>query len=307
VTMRVTTGVHPSRRGRGGGRSRKLLFSVAAALLLVGAAVLAPRADAADDGRDVSWELSGGGPGAYNSMINAVRQRATGGAILREGVLQTNAAATGFFTVNIGSRLGVIGDVQVPRARLIIRERDLFVLGFVNGDPDDTERVFFFRGDDNGYRGASEQAEPITMPFTGSYIDLERTGNRARTATTLSLNAWEGALSTLENATSTTSSQDLARALTMFIMAVSEGARFDTIQDSFVPTFSAGGGEQTVTPTEAELMNSWDEASQQLLDALNNARPVNFEINDPATPGVDLQATSVAALALILGIALVKG
>lgn len=144
------------------------------------------------------------------------------------------------------------------------------------------------------------------MPFTGSYIDLERTG-RSRIGTALSLNAWEGALRTLANATSTTSSRDLAQALTMFIMAVSEGARFDTIQDSFVPTFSAGGGEQTVTPVEAELMNSWDRASQELLDALNNAQPVDFQINDPATPGTDLQATSIAGLALILGIALVKG
>jgi hypothetical protein len=70
--------------------------------LPVGAAILAPRADAADDGRDVAWGLTDGGPAAYNAMINAVRQR-----------------ATGFFTVDIDLRPGAAGDIQVPRIRLI--------------------------------------------------------------------------------------------------------------------------------------------------------------------------------------------
>lgn len=303
MNVRATTGTSPGRRGQGNRRSRKLMFWMSAAVLLVGAAILAPRADAADDGRDVAWELSEGGPSAYNAMINAVRQRATGGRVIREGILQTDPSAEGFFTVDIGSRTGDLGDIQIPRARLIIRESDLFVLGFCNGDPDTNPRVFFFNNDDNGYRCGNDLTELVTMPFTGSYVDLERAG-RARIGTTLSLNSWENALRTLETATDTTSSRDLAQALTMFVMGVAEGARFDTIQDSFVPSFSASGDTHAVTAVEAELMNSWSELSRQMFDALNTARPINFQINDPATPGVDLEATTLTAVALILAIAL---
>jgi len=284
--------------------AKPVLFSIAAALLLLGAAVLAPRADAADDGNDVDWEFTNGA-GAYHTMINNVRQRATGGAVAREGTLRTNPNATGNFTVNVGSRTGVAGDIQVPRARLIIRERDLFVLGFVNGDPDDTERVFFFRGDDNGYRGTTGEAEVVNLPFNGSYTELEQNG-RSRVGTTLNGPAWETAVRTLENATAASTLRDLAGPLTTFIMAVSEGARFDPIQTAFAPSFNSNnGGEHTVTAAEADLMNSWSEASQQLFDALDDGTPVNFQINDPATPGVDFEATTVSALTIILGIALV--
>jgi len=283
---------------------KSLMFALAAAVLLVGAAIVAPHADAADDGRDVDWQIENGA-GAYNTMVNDVRQRATGGRVAREGTLQTNPNATGDFTVNVGLRPGAAGDIQVPRFRLIVRESDLFVLGFVNGDPDDAERVFFFRGDDTGYRSSSENGELVTIPFTGNYTDLERNG-RDRVGTTLNGSAWENAVRTLENATDASNSRDLAEALTMFIMAVAEGARFDTIQNAFAPSFNSNnGGTHTVTQVEAELMNNWSNASQQLFDNLNNNTPINFQINDPATPGIDIEATTVSALTIILGIALV--
>jgi len=283
---------------------KPVLFSIAAVLLLLGAAVLAPRADATDDGRDVNWQI-GNGASAYNTMINDVRQRATGGAVAREGTLRTNPNATGNFTVNVGSRPGAAGDIDVARIRLILRERDLFVIGFVNGDPDDEERVFFLRGDDNGYRGTTQTAEVINLPFNGSYTELEADG-RDRVGTTLNGPSWETALRTLENATAGSNLRDLAGPLTMMIMAVSEGARFDPIQNAFAPSFNSNnGGEHTVTVAEAELMNSWSEASKQLFDALDNGAQVNFQVDDPATPGVDFEAATVSALTLILGIALV--
>jgi hypothetical protein len=288
-------------KARRGGRSS--FFALGAAALLVAAAFVAPQAFAADDGNDVNWLTSDGAAG-YNKMINAVRQRATGGRVLREGVLETDPNSTDFFTVNVGQVPGIVGDVTVPAFRLIVRQRDLFVLGWVNGDPDDQETVFFLQGDDNGYRGSSGEATLVNLPFGGNYTDLERVG-RARVGTALNSAAWVNAERTLNTAAATTSSRDLAQALTMYIMGVAEGARFDTLQNAFAPSFNGNGDSHTVTEVDAELMNNWSNASQQLLDNLNNRTPINFRIDDPSTPGVDIEATTVSALTVILGIALI--
>jgi hypothetical protein len=99
--------------------------------------------------------------------------------------------------------------------------------------------------------------------------------------------------------------QAMARALLMFIPGIAEAARFDPIQTAFAPTFQ-NANSHTITPAEAELMNDWSKASKDTLASLNNGTPLNFRIDDPATPEVDFLANSLTAMAAILAICLIS-
>ncbi|WP_416981252.1 ribosome-inactivating family protein [Streptomyces sp. T028] len=288
--------------------SRKFLaLFLGIATVLGGAALVVPQfqrqAEAVDEVTDVRWDLADGVAG-YNNMINAVRQRATGGQVLREGVLEVDPNSSDTFTVNIrDSRAAGPSTGGDSLVRLIVRARDLFVVGWLSGT-DPKLPVFYFKGDDVGYRGPGDNQPVTNLSYNGSYTDLEREAGRARDGITLNSAAWANAWTTLRDA-ATTSQRDQARSMMLFIMAVAEGARFDPVQTAFAQSFG-DAGSHTVTPAEASLMLNWGKASQQLVDSLNNATPINFTIDDPATPEVDFEATTISTMAAILAIALLQ-
>ncbi|MDX2931794.1 ribosome-inactivating family protein [Streptomyces ipomoeae] len=290
-----------------------LAFFLVAATLLGGAALVVPqfqeKASAIDDNKDITWDM-GGGAGAYNRMIDAVRQRATqrssnqGSPTLRDGVLQTNPDANDIFTINVQNSTVPSGQTDGPGFRLIMRARDLFVLGWIRQTSEGDKEVFFLKGDDTGYRGpdSNNPLDFTQVPFGGNYTELESAANRSRVGITANSASWQSAFRGLRDSSD---QQSAAQALLMFIPAIAEGARFDAIQTSLAPSFNSNnGGSHTITAAEADLMNSWSEASKQLINSLNNGATINFRVDDPQTPEVDFEARTVSALVAILAIAL---
>jgi hypothetical protein len=311
-TMHARTDPQPARVSKRRHRAarhpqkRTVLLSVVVILLAVTAVVLPQaqqRASAIDDGKDISWDMNGGSR-AYNAMLEAVRQRATGGVVLREGILQTNPGSTEIFTVNV-THSGAPSSSSTPSSfRLIMRASDLFVLGWVIDGPSGQERVFFFSEEDTGYRGVDGDGELVPVPFSGSYGDLENAAGRTRTGLKLNGSSWLTVfVDMIETSVDETGQDAVARAMLALIPAVAEGARFDPIQQAVAPSFDAG--EHVVTPAESALMNDWSKASKQLVDNLNNLTPIDFTVDDPLTPDVDFQATTVSGMALLLAIALI--
>lgn len=253
-----------------------------------------------------------GGTNAYNAMIEAVRTRATertsGSSRLRDGILRTDPANRGLFSIDVTNRnLGQSSTAPVG-FRLLMRASDLFVVGWLVATPEGKEQVFFFKGEDDAtrsYRGQTGNATLNDVPFNGSYTDLERTAGRGRAGLTANTAAWNTAFrNMIATVAGETGPEDVARAMLMFIPAIAEGARFDPIQASFAPTFQ--NGKHTIAPAEAELMLNWSKASKQTTDSLNSGSTIDFRVDDPATPGVDFEATTLQSMAAILAICLIS-
>ncbi|MFC8663084.1 ribosome-inactivating family protein [Streptomyces sp. NPDC057199] len=305
-------------KARGAHRKRRLqsiLIALAVASLVGAFAALAPqfqnKAAAIDDSKDVSWDMSGG-TSAYNAMIEAVRKRATerdpkeGSPTLREGILRTNPANTGLFSIDVTNRNVGQSSTAPVGFRILMRASDLFVVGWLVATPQGEEQVFFFQGDDNGYRGQTGKAKPVEFPFSGSYGDLEKTAGRSRVGLTANVAAWE---TNFRNMVATVAGesdeQTIARAMLMFIPAIAEGARFDPIQASFAPTFQ-NTNSHVITPAEAELTLDWSKASKQTIASLDSGATIDFRIDDPATPETDFAATTIQTMAVILAICLIS-
>jgi hypothetical protein len=95
-----------------------------------------------------------------------------------------------------------------------------------------------------------------------------------------------------------------ADAAMLFIMTIAEAARFDPLEQAFVAPFD--NGTHTISQAEAELMNSWSDASTQMVNNLNNRTPIDFNIDDPDPNEVDFTANTLGSLAAILAIALLE-
>ncbi|GGK77859.1 ribosome-inactivating family protein [Streptomyces flaveus] len=312
---------------RAGGRGHKrrsrwltgkfLVLFLAIATLLGGGALVAPQfqddASAIDDGRDIVWDINGG-PKAYQDMIKAVRQRATNGAVLREGVLQTDPTLDpkdhrNIFAVEL-RHSGVAESSGAPRIRLLMRARDLFVIGWhlttsASGEGGD---IVYFKGDDPGYLGADPRtaaARVQSLDFTGSYTDLERFSRRNRAGLTLSPQVMEQAFRNLRTSVERLPrTEATADAAMLFIMTIAETARFDPLEQAYRAPFD--GGSHTISTAEAELMNSWGNASTQLVNNLNDRTPIDLRIQDPNPDEVDFIANTAGSMAAILAIALLQ-
>lgn len=208
-----------------------LVLFLAVATLLAGTALVAPqfqeKASAIDDGRDITWDVSGGQK-AYDAMINAVRQRATGGRVLREGILQTDPSLdpnnpANVFAINLQAS-ALPGSSDANSVRLIMRARDLFVIGYqVTGGRGPTN-PHFLRGDAPG----GMTGDPLN--FTGSYTDLERVGRQERAGLKLTLEGMSTAYRTLRD---DANENAVARSLMLFVMTIAEAARFDPLRQNF--------------------------------------------------------------------------
>ncbi|MDG5804288.1 ribosome-inactivating family protein [Streptomyces ossamyceticus] len=257
-----------------------------------------------DDGNDITWDISGGEK-AYDDMIAAVRQRATGGRVLRDGILQTDPAldnsSRNLFAIDLrASALPSSSDGN--NVRLILRAaRDLFVIGHQVRDGRGSAEPVFFNGDDPRL---NPRLPENTLAFTGSYVDLESRGGQARANMRLNQQVVDTAYLNLRgNANQNT----VARSMMVFAMMIAEAARFEPLHQDFRQAFgSNGAGETVVNVADAELMNSWGEASRQLVASLNNGTPINFEVNDPETPGRDFFANTLSSMAAILAICLLQ-
>ncbi|GAA3817304.1 ribosome-inactivating family protein [Streptomyces phyllanthi] len=303
-------------------RGKFLVSFLAVATILGGWAVVAPqfeqKASAIDDARDIVWDVNGG-QSAYNRMINQVRQRATGGAVLRDSVLQTNPTVTengkevtndDIFAVEVWHS-GVASSSDAPNVRLIFRARDLFLIGWqvTPSTQGDGGEILWFQGDapNPGYFGSDprgNEAVNRNLKFNGSYTDLERVG-RARTGLTLSGPVMEQAFRDIRASTVRARTDMTAEAAMIFIMTIAEGARFDPLQQAFGQAF-APNGQYTVTGNDAALMNSWGNVSDQMVNNMNDRTPINIDIrdNDPST--VDFVETTLGGAAALLAVALLQ-
>ncbi|MGY1495770.1 ribosome-inactivating family protein [Streptomyces sp. QTS52] len=311
MTMTPPPGAGPTASGRGHKRRSRwlngkfLVLFLAVATLLGGAALAAPqfqeKASAINDGRDITWDINGG-RAAYDTMINAVRQRATGGRVLREGVLQTNPNANpsrseNIFAIDLRAS-NVPSSSDGNNVRLIMRARDLFIIGYQIRDGRGSGTPNYFQGDTPGL--PNELSDEFA--FTGSYTDLERVGSRSRRGMAYNEAAVTSAYTSLRDDRNQAA---VARSLMLFIMTIAEAARFDPLDQAFGQVFGGLPGG-VISAAETELMNSWSRASGQLLNALNNGAAINFRVDDPETPEVDFSATTIAGMALILGICLLS-
>ncbi|MFG2025604.1 ribosome-inactivating family protein [Streptomyces sp. NPDC048825] len=298
----------PGHKRRSRWLTRKfLVLFLAVATLLGGAALVAPqfqeKASAIDDGNDITWDISGGEK-AYDDMIKAVRQRATGGKVLREGVLQTDptldTSSRNIFAIDLrASDLPSSSDGN--NVRLIVRARDLFIIGYQVRDGRGSASPIYFEGDDPDPDSAVPSG---TFGFTGSYGDLERRGGQARANMRLNQQVVDAAYQNLRGNASVNAA---ARSMMVFVMMVAEAARFEPLHQDFRQAFgSNGAGETVVNVADAELMNSWGEASRQFAASLENGTPIDFQVDDPATSSIDFGANTLTAMAAILAICLLQ-
>jgi hypothetical protein len=292
-----------------------LVLFLAVATILGGWAVVAPqfqqKASAIDDKKDIVWDINGGQK-AYKAMIEAVRQRVTGGTVLREGILQTNpnldTSNANIFAVEV-QHSGVASSSNASRVRLIFRARDLFLIGWHIAKPqgDAGGTVFWFKGDDPGYRGSdplNAAASVQEMAFTGNYTDLERNG-RSRVGLTLNGQLMEQAFRDIRESDLRRGLRGTSSAAMIFIMTIAEAARFDPLEQAFAQAFDPNGGRYEITANDAKLMNDWSSISDQLVNNLNNRTPINVAIGDDDPATVDFEHATVAGLATLLAICLV--
>ncbi|MPY60808.1 ribosome-inactivating family protein [Streptomyces spongiae] len=210
--------------------------------LLAGAVLVAPqfheRADAVDDSGDITWDVNGG-RSAYQAMIRAVRDRAAGVRVPGDGTPRAGHVFT------VGLRAGEAPrTARPPLVSLLVRARDLAVLGYRLRTQQGHDSFFCFRG--------TEVGDALNeLRFTGSYRDLERFGGRSRAGLVLDERRLTRSFTVLRDDADQAAT---ARALMVFTMTVSEAARFDTLERAFRAAFDHGS--HTVSRAEAELMNS---------------------------------------------------
>lgn len=229
---------HRSRRLSGKFLALYLLISG----LLAGAVLVAPqfheKAGAVDDGGDITWDVNDGMT-AYRAMIRAVREQAAGGRMQRDEALRAGHVFT------VGLRAGEAPRTsRAPLVSLLVRARDLAVVGYRLRTPQGHDSFFCFRG-----TGGSDT--PDELRFGGSYDDLERVGGRSRTGLVIDERLMTRSFTALRDDADEAST---ARALMVFTLTVSEAARFDALERAFQTVFD--DRSHTVSRAEEELMNS---------------------------------------------------
>ncbi|NKD77326.1 hypothetical protein HEQ60_06075 [Haematospirillum sp. H1815] len=173
---------------------------------------------------------------------------------------------------------------------LIVRDRDLYVMGFINGPS--TQRTFY------RLRTPPERREPhvpvlpsilgtpsdirwtthrtIDLNLNYDYPNLEYTAGIGRYMGNLdiSLEALRAAVMTLSEYSGSTAERAqkrLAGAILRIIVAYFEGARFRSISQAIEQAGFDNGQEWVVTPREARITNAWRELTQfGSLNALND-------------------------------------
>lgn len=173
---------------------------------------------------------------------------------------------------------------------LIVRDRDLYVMGFINGPS--TQRTFY------RLRTPPERREPhvpVLPSILGTASDIRWTTHRTTDLDLnydypnleyiagigrytgnldISLEALRAAVMTLaEYSGSTTgrAQKRLAGAILRIIVAYFEGARFRSISQAIEQAGFDHGQEWIVTPREARITNAWRELTQfGSLNALND-------------------------------------
>lgn len=255
-----------------------------------------------DDGRDVGWDISSGSKG-YNNMIEGLRQRATGGLVLRDGMLQTDPNSNEIFTINVtGSQVQGAANAVV---RLIVRARDLYIVGWhVQNPVASIDAIYALEGYPETYHGPDGATPVRTTGLGANYGSLENTAQRRRDATLLSPEVMNQAFLTLTNGAPDPVAT--ARAVLAFAMTVAEAARYDALQNLFAPIFD--GANVQVTSAETDLMNNWGKYSKAVLDNLNNAVPLDIQIRGLETevPIREYKAQTLLSIAAIIAVVLLS-
>lgn len=192
----------------------------------------------------------------YNQNIEILRQFAS--VPSSDGGSQTQNNSVGL----IDFRIKAFGDDGEKEIRVYIDPSNLYVMGFQAAGSGQTWKFSDTTWTDTNPVNTSQ----FTLPFGGSYTDLERAGSRPRTQVPVAYLGIEAAVLQLANTPISPSgvfggdSQATARSLLMMIQMLSESARFVDTFDHFrnaMETF-----DEDVLPTPAiELQNNWSQLS----------------------------------------------
>ncbi|AMW35803.1 hypothetical protein AY555_10525 (plasmid) [Haematospirillum jordaniae] len=173
---------------------------------------------------------------------------------------------------------------------LIVRDRDLYVMGFINGPS--TQRTFYRLRTPPGRREPHVPALPSTLgnpsdirwathrttdlDLNYDYPNLEYTAGIGRYSGNLdiSLQSLRAAVMTLADYSGSTAERAqkrLAGAILRIIVAYFEGARFRSISQAIEQAGFDNGQEWIVTPREARITNAWRELTEfGSINALND-------------------------------------
>lgn len=184
------------------------------------------------------------------------------------------------------------GDNQQPQQTidLIVRDRDLYVMGFVNGP--EAQRTFYRLRTPPERQHAHIPVPPsmlgtpstllwathrtTDLQFSYDYPSMEYTASIGRYLgnVDISLESLRGAVAILSEYTGSTTERaekKLAAALIRIIVAYFEGARFRSISQAITDAGFDNGQEWIVTPREARITNAWRELTTfGSLNALND-------------------------------------
>jgi hypothetical protein len=222
--------------------------------------------------------------------------------VLRNGVLQTDpnldTSNRSIFAIDLRAS-ALPSNSDGNNVRLIMRARDLFIIGYQVRDGRGSAEPIYFKNDDPN---PNSRVPAGSFPFTGGYGDLEDRGGQRRANMRLNQQVVDAAYQNLRGNAAVNAA---ARSLMVFAMLVAEAARFEPLRQDFREAFgSNGAGETVVNVADVDLMNSWGDASRQFRESLNNGTPINFEVNDPATPNPDFAANTLTSMAAILAVCL---
>lgn len=182
---------------------------------------------------------------------------------------------------------------------LVVRNNDLYVLGFINGRPG--HRVFHRMYEPPPYRYASADTSAVPLDLTipdtiarnlnmsYDYPSLEHKANmqRYRGNFRSSMRTVRSAIATLaeHNAANNDedSTADVARALLRIIVTYFEGMRFHNLAQSIHDAGFDSGRTWTMTQEEALITNSWrtlsDFGSQMSLDSSSREGSPRLELS----------------------------
>ncbi|NKD45662.1 hypothetical protein HEQ62_08065 [Haematospirillum jordaniae] len=182
---------------------------------------------------------------------------------------------------------------------LVVRNNDLYVLGFINGRPG--HRVFHRMYEPPPYRYATADTSAIPLDLTipdtiarnlnmsYDYPNLEQKANMRRYGGNFrsSIRTVRSAIATLaeHNAANDDedSTSDVARALLRIIVTYFEGMRFHNLSQSIHDAGFDSGRTWTMTQDEALITNSWrplsDFGSQMSLDSSSRESSPRLELS----------------------------
>ncbi|XP_027351670.1 abrin-a-like [Abrus precatorius] len=272
----------------------KLLILCIACACSFSALRCAARADppVATNGDPIKFTTEGATSKSYKQFMDALRDRLTGGLIHGIAVLRdpsTVEERDRYITVELSNSDTESIEVGIDVTNAYVVAYRAGTQSYFLRDAPTSASDYLFTGTDQ-----------YSLPFNGTYGDLERWAHQSRQQIPLGLQALTHAISFLRSGGS--DNEEKARSLIVIIQMVSEAARFRYISNRVGVSIRTGTAFQP-DPAMISLENNWGRLSGGVQQATQDTFPSDVtlrNIRDEPVIVNSLSHPTVAVLALML-------